>query len=476
MSVRKLSFFLFFLALAGCRMGPDYRRPEMELPEKWQNILARSEGEKENVEWWRHFEDETLIKLIDLVLEQNFDLKAAESSILQNQEILKEATANLFPLLSVSASATKNELSKNYFNGGSRKYNVYGALPSISWEVDVFGKLRRAKEGAVADLQGQLENSYGLFLSLVSNVAESYIALRSAQQRLEAVLKLVEIYKKIYELRLDLESSGLSTGIDSETAKSAWESYDALVWPLETAIKSYIYSLGALTSQTPEALESLLGSPQKIPTVSPTLFVGLPSDLLERRPDIRKAEMLLASATAQIGFRKADFFPSFSLTGTLGVESYKASNLLSSNSLTYAVGGGLNWNIFDFGRIKAQVLAAEALENQAYYTYRQTILNALAEVESSLVAYKNEHKRQAQLKAALLTTEKAASLTKDRYKAGLLSQIPYLQIKIEVLNKTLDCLSSQEVLGLNSINLYKALGGGWEPYAQKILEQNPDQN
>ncbi|MFN7662379.1 MAG: efflux transporter outer membrane subunit [Alphaproteobacteria bacterium] len=474
MSVKQL-FLLSFLLLAGCTMGPDYKRPEIELPETWQNILVNADVEKENVEWWTHFEDEILINLVNLVLNQNFDLKAAEASILQNQQILEEARSNLLPLVDLSVHTSKNELSKNYFNGGIRKYNFYGALPSIRWEIDVFGKLRRAKEGALADLQAQVENSYGLFLSLVSNVAESYISLRSAQQRLETVLKLVQVYKKIYELTLELESSGLSTGIDSENAKSAWESYEALVYPLETAIKRYIYSLGALTSQAPEALGTLLGSPRKIPTVSPTLFVGLPSDLLERRPDIRKAEMVLASATAHIGFRKANFFPSFSLTGTLGVESYKASNLLSSNSLTYALGGGLNWHIFDFGRIKSQVLAAEALETQAYFNYRQTILNALAEVESSLVAYQNEHKRQERLKTAWHATKKAATLTKDRYKAGLLSQIAYFQIRVEVLNKTLDYLSSQEFLALNTVNLYKALGGGWEPYAQKILEQDSNQ-
>jgi outer membrane protein, multidrug efflux system len=466
--MRLIHLFLSLL-LVGCRMGPDYKRPDIDLPEKWQNMVADSKEEKENVEWWTHFDDHILTSLINLVLEQNFDLKAAESSVLENQQILEEARSNLFPLVHLSANASKNESSKNYLNIGSRKYNFYGILPSVGWEIDVFGKLRRAKEGALADLQAQVENSHGLFLSFVSNVAETYISLRSAQQRLKTVLKLVKIHKKIYELTLELQSSGLATGIDSENAKSAWKSYEAFVYPLETAIKSCIYSLGALTSQTPEALESLLASPQKIPAVSPMLFVGLPSDLLSRRPDIRKAEMVLASATAQIGFRKANFFPSFTLTSVLGVESYKSSNLISSNSMTYALGGGLNWNVFDFGRIKSQVLSAEALQNQAYFSYRQTILNALAEVESSLVAYKNEYGRQARLRTAWLSRKKSAALTKDLYKAGLLSQIEYLQMRIEVLNKALDYLSSQELLGLNTVHLYKALGGGWEPYGHKIL-------
>jgi NodT family efflux transporter outer membrane factor (OMF) lipoprotein len=472
MKVGKLSLFLLFLILGACKMGPDYERPQVHLPEKWKNVGVTSESGKENVEWWTNFQDETLTKLIQLTMDQNFDLKAAQSSIQQNQEILNEAIANLLPLTTLSATVAEKQWSKNYLSFVSRKYSLYGVLPTISWEMDIFGKLQRAKEGASADLQAQLENSYGLFLSLVSNVAETYICLRSAQQRLEVTLKLIAAYKKIYKLILDLEKSGLASGINSDMAKSAWETHESFLYPLETSIKSYMYVLSSLTSQPPEALEDLLKSSQKIPQVSPALFLGLPSELLERRPDIRKAEMLLASATAQIGFRKADFFPSFNLTGTIGFESYKASNLISSGSVAYSIGPGFNWSIFDFGRVKAQVMAAEALKDQVYYTYRQKILNALAEVESSLVAYKNEFKKYEVLETSQRTIKNATRLTKDLYKAGLQSEIPYLQVQIELLNKTLHCLSSQEILALNAINLYKALGGGWEPYAQKILEKD----
>jgi NodT family efflux transporter outer membrane factor (OMF) lipoprotein len=465
-----LSIALLF-AVTACKVGPDYERPQQKLPEKWSNFLEKQESGDHTVEWWSHFQDPILTQLIESVIDQNLDLKSAEAVILQNQALLAESAANILPRFSLSASVSENQSSKNYYQvSHHRRYRFYSDSVGAAWEVDLFGKLQRAKEAAFSNLNVEVENCYGIFLSLVSNVAQTYIRLRGAQQQLMVVTELCEKYKAIYNLQISLQKAGITSQIDVENAKSAWDSYESMKYPLDATIKNYMHALSLLTSQEPQALYALLAPVQPIPVIKTEIFAGLPSHLLERRPDIRKAEMALVSATAQIGIARGGLFPSFNLTGQIGYIALRASKIASPTSVDYSIGPSLTWNIFDFGRVKAQIANSEAFRDQARLGYFQTILTALSEVESALVTYVSESKRLENLTDAKRAQNRLADLTRNRYHVGLEPFIASLQADIAALNQSLDAIDSQATVGLDVVTLYKALGGGWESYAEKKVK------
>jgi len=473
----KVSFFsiALLLAVTACKVGPDYERPQQILPEKWSNFLEKQETEDHTVEWWSHFQDPILTQLIEAVINQNLDLRSAEATILQNQALLAESAANILPRLSLTAGVSANQSSKNYYQVSHyRRYHFYSDNVGAVWEIDLFGKLQRAKEAALANLNLEVENCYGIFLSLVSNVAQTYVRLRGAQQQLTVTTELCHKYKAIYNLQISLQKSGIASQIEVENAKSAWDTYESMKHPLEASIKNYMHALSLLTSQEPQALYALLVPVQPIPIIKTEIFAALPSHLLERRPDIRKAEMALASTTAQIGIAKGRLFPSFSLTGQIGYIALRSSKLVSPTSVDYSIGPSLTWDIFDFGRVKAQIASSEAFRDQARLGYFQTILTALSEVESALVSYANETKRLQDLNHAQESQNKRATLTRNRYQAGLQSFITSLQADIGALNQSLDVLDSQTSVALDAIMLYKALGGGWESYAEKRVKSLSD--
>ncbi len=471
MIFRSWCWYLGFCFLAACKIGPDYARLEEKLPDKWVNILKTQGENDQTVAWWSHFNDPILTDLIETVAAQNLDLKSAEALILQNQALLDENIANLFPQFNVSTSVTTNQSSKNYkMFGLHRRYDAYSNTLGMNWEIDLFGQLRRAKEAAFAELGVQIENCYGVFLSLVSNVAETYIQLRGAQQKLMIAQQLAQKYKELYTLQMTLQQAGITNQINVENAKGLWERYEAMLHPLEAAIKTYMHSLSLLTAKEPTALYDLLAPLKDIPTMQPTMFLGLPSQLLERRPDIRKAEMSLMRATAQIGVAKGGLFPSFSLTGIVGYQSSMPSNFTSPGNIVYSAGPGLNWNIFDFGRVRSEIKSSEAFKDQAQLAYRQIILKALSEVEGALVSYAEETKRLHNLTKAKESQNKSADLVRDRFNAGLEPFSTSLEADISVLNNILNLLDSQTNVALDTVNIYKALGGGWESYAKETVK------
>jgi multidrug efflux system outer membrane protein len=331
------------------------------------------------------------------------------------------------------------------------------------WEIDLFGRIRRGIEAADATLEAQVDDMHNVLLSLISEVAVNYINLRSYQKQLEITQKSFKEWDSIYKLNIALLKAGLATEIEVSQAEASRDQSEANLAPLQASIKATIHQLSVLIGEPPTYLYGLLCKVKPIPQIPQEFFLGLPSTLLQRRPDIRAAERNLAASTAQIGVAEGSLFPIFSLTGsTIGYQSNLASNLFSPHSAFYSFGPGFTWNIVDFGRVRAMINSAIAVRDENLYQYKNTILTALADVENALVNYGAETQHYLSLNKAYEASKKAADLSVLRYESGLINFITVYQTEIAYQVAELSLVQSQAALAIDSVALYKALGGGWE--------------
>jgi len=467
---------LSFLLLSGCMVGPDYHEPVVNVPDKWGNLTEKNQkGSQiwEEIYWWENYKDPTLTYLIRETLRGNYDLKVAFSKICQSRALLSGAEATIAPEIDGTGSFTRNQISLNQGIFSSSQgafslgksitpyYNLYGLGFTTSWEIDLFGRLRRGIEAADATVDVQIEDMHGVLLSLIAEVATNYINLRSYQEQLKVAQKIVESWDSVFKLNKDLKV-GFTSDIDVSQVKAFRDQAEASLFPLKASIKTTIHQLSILIGKSPLCLYGLLSKPKPIPQIPSEIFAGLPSELLKRRPDIREAERNIAVATAQIGVAEGSLYPTFSLTGTAGYQSSLTSNLFTTLSRYFTVGPGFSWPIIDFGRVRAAINAAIATRDQNFYQYKSTLLNALADVENSLVNYDAEAKRYHDLKKAYEANQYAVEANLSRFKGGLINFITVLQAEIAYQTSALAMVQSQTTLALNSVALYKSLGGGWQ--------------
>lgn len=461
-------YWIFLLLVGGCAIGPNYEKPLIDLPSVWQNKLEKEDANKEEFKWWENFNDPILVTLIETGIQNNLDLQIAESKILQSRSALKLANANLYPNISSSLSTTHDAVSQDSSiikNGKTKRfYELYSAELDASWELDFFGVLRRSKESSAASLEASLAEADGVFLTMTAEIAQNYIIVRSNQQQLIIAEKIYEDWDRLYKLNQDLFKAGLINDSIVNQIKSSREQALAKLFPLRANIKSAIHRLSILLGQTPNLLYPLLEKPMPIPTISSSIFIGLPSEIIERRPDVREAERKLASSTSQIGVAKGDLLPKFNLTGNVGYSSFTGRSLLDPASLYYTVGPRATFSIFDFGRIHANIETAEILRDQALLTYKKTILSALEDVENALVNYSTEEKRYMHLRDSALSNRESVILKHRRYVNGLNPFMDVLNDQITYLNTHMTAIQSQATMSQNSVTLYKALGGGWKTY------------
>ncbi len=453
-------------------VGPDYNTPPVDMPEKWANASPGSKNIKEDIQWWKNYKDPILTSLVEETLKSNYDLKGAFAAICAARASLMGADAALTPQVNLAGSATMNAVSTNqpFVNFSSatiqtpfiRFYDIYNMGLTTSWEIDLFGRLRRGVEAAQATVENTIDTMQGTLLSLVADVALNYITLRSYQQQLDLTQKLIVSWESMVKLNKDLLKAGLITDIDVANAESSCALAKASLSPLKASIKNTIHQLSILMGKPPAYLYNCLCQARPIPEIPVEIFAGLPSELLKRRPDIRAAERTLAASSAQIGVVEGSFFPIFSLTGPIGYQSNLISNLVSPSSGMYIFGPSFTWPIVDFGRIRSQINAATAVRDENIYAYKSTVLNALADVENSLVNYAFEAKRYHDLKVSYEASQRAADVNSARHEAGLINFLSVLQADIAYQMAALMMVQSQTTLALNSVALYKALGGGWQ--------------
>lgn len=484
--MKKTLFLLsLLLTLSACMVGPDYKAPSAQgIPQKWANAPDNeisSRNIEEEVEWWKLFGDPMLTCLVQEAIQSNYDLKTAFAKICQARAVLLGQTADLMPEIDGIGSYSRNENSLNS-SLFSNAQNTTAATPAASgagtaalryfnlnrlgfdtaWEIDLFGRIRRGIESAEASLEAQVDDMHNTLLSLISEVAITYINLRSYQKQFAVQTKSLAAWDSIYRLNQSLKDAGLATDIDVAQAKTARDQTEAALYPLDESIKSSIHQLSILEGKPPEALYEFLSESRPIPSPPPEIFTGIPSELLRRRPDIMEAERNIAAANAQIGVAMGSLFPIFSFTGIVGYQSNWASNLASPQSGFYSFGPGFTWDIIDFGRVRSMIDSATAVKNQNYYQYKSTVLNALADVENALVRCADESKRHISLKNAFDASKTAYEVSLLRYESGLIPYIVALQTENSYQQNALDLVQSEASIALNAVALYKALGGGWQ--------------
>ncbi|MBY0292553.1 MAG: efflux transporter outer membrane subunit [Alphaproteobacteria bacterium] len=493
--MKKIIILFFSLLPSACRVGPDYEKPSMEVPEKWENAPPQNQNKNRDiwseVVWWENYNDPILTQLVEETIKSNHDLKAAFAQICQARASLLGAEAAYSPEIDGMGSYNNNEnsLTTNTTSnisaitpnippifqtpgiGQPRFFDIFNLGLSVSWEIDLFGRLQRGIESAEASLESQVEDMHSVMLSLIAEVAINYITLRGRQKLIEIEKKSVEAWSLICKLNEDLLSAGLVTEIDLNQAEADRNQAEASIYIFETDIKTAIHRLSVLTGRPPTCLYKLLLPVQPIPELSSEIFAGLPSELLLRRPDIREAERTLAASTAQIGVAMGDLFPKVTFTGTPGFQSNLTRNFISPRSLYYTIGPQFSWSIIDFGRVRANIYEAVSTKDQSYHQYVETLLKALEDVENSLVSYANEAKRYTVLKESYNFSHKALELSTQRFNAGLLNYITVLQNEIDLQEDALLMAQSQTSLATDSVLLYKSLGGGWQvdqtPWTQK---------
>ncbi|MCC6661869.1 MAG: efflux transporter outer membrane subunit [Phycisphaerales bacterium] len=458
------------LALAGCTVGPDHVPPRTQAPTQWPEPLeAGLNAETPDLrEWWRNFNDPMLDTLVGRALEGSLDLREAAARVREARAIRGVTAADRLPAVDAGGSGSYTRSSENTFGGQGggpgEESEFYEVGFDATWELDVFGRVRRAVEAADADIGSAVESRRDARVVLVSEVARNYAEYRSAQARLEIARRNVTSQQDTYTLAQDRLRAGLSGELDSAQSLAQLEETRSRIPVLLTTLKKTAFRLDVLLAQPPGTLMPELEAGAPVPPAPDTIPVGVPAELLRRRPDIRRAERNLAAATARIGVATADLYPRFTLGGSFGLESDHFADLFDTDSRTWSVGPlAVRWPVFDAGRIRSNIRVMEARQEQALIAYERSVLNAYEEVAGALVAYARVREQRESLARAVDAGQRAVELARDLWSRGLTDFLNVLNSQ-RALYQLQDQLALSDAEATTSlVALYKALGGGWEP-------------
>lgn len=455
------------IVLSGCMtVGPDYKPPQTSTPTNWSSTLSAgvSGGTADTnllARWWTVFNDPVLSELIKRARAGNLDLRQAEARVREARAQRGIAKAALFPIIGASAADTRTRSSEEV--GLGRTSDFYSAGFDASWEVDVFGGKRRSLESATASWEAAEESLRDVLVSLLAEVALNYVDVRSYQELLSITESNVLTRSETYDITCWRREAELTTQLDMDQARLSLEQVRAQVPTLRTSLEQAKYRLAVLLGRPPGALNELLAEVKPVPDTAGEIAVGMPADLLRRRPDVRAAERQLAAQTAQIGVAKAALYPSFSLLGSVGLESMESGTLFSAGARAAQGAVKSAWTLFQGGAIRQNIKVQTARQEEALNYYDSTVLAALNDVENALVAYANEQIRRQALREAVASGQSAFELARDQYMSGLVNFQTVLDTQQSLLSAQDQLAVSQAKVTSNLISLYKGLGGGWEP-------------
>jgi NodT family efflux transporter outer membrane factor (OMF) lipoprotein len=460
------------LALAGCAVGPRYRVPDVAAPRAWaaiaQGASTAASSAPDLREWWKGLGDPALSMLVDEALRGAPDLQLARAKLRAARELRAAAGADRFPSVTGSASASRS-------TAGTRvPTTLESAGFDASWELDLFGGVRRGVEAAQADLEVSEATAQDAQVTLVAEVASDYCDVRAAQARLAIARRSAESQAQTLQLTEWRSQAGLVSAQDVDQARANLETTRAQLPALELSLAQSEHQLDVLLGQAPGSVQARLATPANpavLPAVPAQLAVGIPADALRHRPDVRAAERRLAAETARTGVAEAARYPTLKLSRSIGVEALTPGGLLRNESVFSSLIAGLTAPIFDAGKLRAQAQAQDAVREQAEVQYRQAVLGALKEVEDALWAMARDRDRAEALARAASSAGAAAQLAEQRYAAGLVDFTPVLDAQRTALGAE-DGLAStraDEVKAL--IQLYKAMGGGWSSQALHLADR-----
>ncbi len=453
-----------FVSLAfGCAVGPSYRRPDIAVPKTFSEGDAN--GPTSFGRWWTGFRDPILESLVLRAVEGNLDLKISAARIREARAARGIAAAAGLPQISASGGYSRSKQVVARTDGvvlaeGSSPRNVFEVGFDASWEIDVFGGVRRDEEAAVAQVQAAEEAREDVLVTLVADVARNYIELRGSERQIEILDQTVESQEESLALAEARFDSGMGAELDVARARGLLEGTVAQRPVLEVLRRQSAFRIGVLLGRDPEALLAELDIPRPLPPAPPEVPGVLPSELLSRRPDLRRSERELAAATARIGVAKADLFPRFNILGSFGRRSNDIGSLNASSQF-WSGALGFQWPIFAGGRILSNIRVQEARQEQALLQYQKAILIALEEVENALSAHARELRRQESLRASVDANRRALELATERYTSGLENFLGVLDAQRSVYAAEDQLVQSQRNVGVALIAVYKALGGGW---------------
>lgn len=460
---------LLAVALGGCAaVGPDYSEPQLAVPAGWSAgtgtdamdavLLAR---------WWHGFGDPVLDRLVADALAANLDLAQARARLREARARRGVAGAALAPSVDASLSGSRSRSSGQSGSGSTRE--LYSAGFDASWELDVFGGLRRSVEAAQADLEASVESLSDTRVSLAAEVALNYIDLRTAEQRLAIAEESIAYRGENHQIIRWRQQAGLVSELDLAQATTDLESTRAVLPPLRTAVTEAKNRLAVLLGRNPGELESLVHADRPIPLAAAEIVAAIPADTLRQRPDVRVAERRLAAQTARLGEAEAARYPSFRLSGSLGLEALELDALADRDANTHSLFGGITAPVFNAGRIAANIEIQDALVEQARLAYRAAVLAALEEVENALTAVANTDARRAKLAEAAAAARTTLAIAEYRYASGLADFLSVLDAQRTQLSLDEQLAGSTGELARAQVRLYKALGGGWstEPLPAK---------
>lgn len=470
--------------LSACTVGPDYHAPQPVMPEHWLETTAPAADAGSDLSaWWHGFNDERLNRLVERVLQNNLDLKAATARIQTARAERLATDAKSWPTINASTAYQRQRISPNALlgalgsiQGGSQTksssllstlgpigqpFSLFQAGFDSSWELDLFGSISRQQEVAAANADAIIENLHDVQLSLAAETARLYLELSAQQAQLVIAEDRVKTQTELYRLAAASYQEGMVTALDVQQAKAEQETAESSLAPLTAQLKNTRHALALLSGLPPGGLETeLAGVPAVIP-MPPVIQPGMPADLLRRRPDIRQAERSVASASAAIGAAVAEMFPKLTLTGTAGFQSQDLSNFTNMSSGFYGFGPRLSLPIFQAGRLKANVEAQEARHQEALAAYDKSVLTALKEVEDGLATIQGEHSRRLALEQAEQTARQAAETALAYYSEGETNLQSVLDSRRVWHNAREQLVQSRSNWATAHVALFKALGGGW---------------
>lgn len=466
--------FLFVVLIAGCKLGPNYVRPPVQPPDQWREH-TQIDSTLANLPWWNVFQDPQLQELIRIGLAENKDLKIAVERIEEARATYGFTRSDLYPQVDVNGSAAQQETSRDSViklpKGADTTTPLYQLNASVFWELDFFGRIRRASEAEKAILLSTEEARRSVAITLVADIAQAYMDLRDLDLRLEIsrrTLKSSEEYVQLAKLRFD---GGLTSELDWRQSEAEYFRTQSFVHDFERLVSQKENEISVLLGRNPSSIlrgHSL--EEQQLPAEVPA---GLPSALLERRPDIAQAEQILISSNARIGEAKALLFPRISLTGFFGWETTEFSNLVTSPAKTWSIAGNLLQPIFNAGKNKRRVEITESQYRQTLYAYESVILQAFREVEDSLVDYRKSGDRRVSQASRVESERKVLSLAEVRYRGGVSNYLEVLDAQRSLFEAELDSSQSMRDQLVALVRLYKALGGGWNEPAAGPAPETP---
>jgi outer membrane protein, multidrug efflux system len=457
------------MMLTACTVGPNFQRPQVQVPAGWVGSVSAptsrplTSAEEDLARWWTVFQDPILTSLMERAVGSNLDLKLAEARVRQAWAARGVAVSGLGPTVDAAGFFRRTGTPTT----GLGKATVvvsdqYQAGFDAGWELDIFGGVRRGIEAADADLQAAVEGRRDVLVTLTAEVARNYVELRAFQERIAIAKRNLAAQARTADVTRRRFEGGFVSGLDAANADAQVATTAAQIPLLEASAHQTIYTLSLLLGREPGALIEELSPTSDIPAAPPAPPLGVPSDLIRRRPDIRRAEEEIHGATARIGVATADLYPKFTISGSVKLQASDFASWFSWASRLWSFGPSMSWRLFDTGRTRSNIAQQEALQEQSLITFHQAVLAALQEVENALIASTKEEEHRRALEAAVAANRKAVELSMKLYTEGLTDFLNVLQAQRALYLSEEEFALSTRTLSTLLIALYKALGGGWE--------------